>query len=86
MLPPALGGLRVCVPPVPGHPAPGSVSKISFQGDYPLATPQLYQKAFLCGGDFFVSCRFQNRKSCSEQNRNGFHALAATQANTAGLF
>ena len=33
-----------------------------------------------------LSCRFQNRKSCSEQNRNGFHALAAAQANTVGLF
>ena len=46
MLPPALGGLRVCVPPVPGHPAPGSVAKIMFQGDCPLGTPQLYQKSF----------------------------------------
>ena len=35
MLPPALGGLRVCVPPVPGHPAPGSMSKITTLGDCP---------------------------------------------------
>ncbi len=35
MLPPALGGLRVCVPPVPGHHAPGSMSKITLPSGYP---------------------------------------------------
>ena len=53
MLPPALGGLRVCVPPVPGQLAPGSMSKNTFQGDCPLGTPQLYQKSARAGGEFF---------------------------------
>ena len=39
--------------PVPGHHAPGSMSKNSFQGDGPLGTSQLYQKVFLCGGEIF---------------------------------
>ena len=36
MLPPALGGLRVCAPPFPGHDAPGSMSKITVPQDFPL--------------------------------------------------
>ena len=36
MLPPALGGLRVRVPPIPGHPAPGSMSKITLRRMLPL--------------------------------------------------
>ena len=52
MLPPALGGLRVCVPPVPGHPAPRSMSKITNLGDCPLGTPQLYQKSARVVGEF----------------------------------
>jgi len=35
MLPPALGGLRVRVPPIPGHPAPGSMSKITLRRFFP---------------------------------------------------
>ena len=35
MLPPALGGLRFRVPPVPGHPAPGIMSKITLPSGYP---------------------------------------------------
>ena len=53
MLPPALDGLRVCVPPVPGHPAPRSMSKITNLGDCPLGTPQLNQKPARAGGEFF---------------------------------
>ena len=56
MLPPALGGLRFRVPPVPGHPAPRSMSKIMFQGDCPRGTPQLYQKYVHCGGENFGDC------------------------------
>ena len=45
MLPPALGGLRTRVPPIPGQDAPGSISKIMSQwGGRPIETPLLYQK------------------------------------------
>ena len=36
MLPPALGGLRIRVPPVPGRHAPGSMSKIMLRRMFPL--------------------------------------------------
>ena len=36
MLPPALDGLRTRAPPIPGHHAPGSMSKITLRRMLPL--------------------------------------------------
>ena len=55
MLPPALGGLRVCVPPVPGHPAPGSMSKIMPLEVSPLGTALLYQNRSWLSGEILAN-------------------------------
>ena len=92
MLPPALGGLRVCVPPVPGDDAPGSMSKITFRRVIPLERHH-YTKNPPVGGGENWGC---NR--CREMGlRLWFHvanfrtaarmrSLASSQSNGISIF
>ena len=75
MLPPALGGLRFRVPPVPGRHAPGSMEKISYRA-VSRKTGESYHTALADGkGGIFKFSAPKDREEDHKSRRTAIYGL-----------